>query len=295
MGPDEDLPTLIKQNDHLSVMRFLRAQEIRDPDTTLRHGKALLGEDLSKRSVGDESARLACLEQVCLAALDIQDHTLAEKCLSQLRLVTGKEAIRFRMLLARCLEAAGEGEEALAIYDDVLKTHPANLLAMKRKYCLAEEPQERMELLNQYLEQNSSDAAAWYEMCQLRKELGDFRGAAYCMEEVILSSPMDAPAHVELAECFASCGEYRLARKHMAQALELDATNTRAMFGLVMASNGFLESVRNLGKKHAVDEHDVEVAKELVKYGADKLLKTYKGTKMYATVQKALSTYTDNL
>mmetsp|Transcript_8757 Transcript_8757/g.13680 ORF Transcript_8757/g.13680 Transcript_8757/m.13680 type:complete len:299 (-) Transcript_8757:27-923(-) len=294
-GPDEDLPTLLKRNDHLNILRYLRAQKIRDPDTTIHHGKALLGPNLSNSVKGGESARLACLEQVCLAALDVQDHRLSEKCLSQLRLVTGKEAIRFRMLLARCLEAAGEGDEALAIYDNILTTHPANVLALKRKYCLAEEAPERMELLNQYLEQNSSDAAGWYEMAQLRKELGDFTGAAYAMEEVVLASPMDAPAHVELAECLASAGDYRLARKHMTQALELSPKNTRAMFGLIMVSNGYLESVSQLGKKHVVDEHDVEVAKALIQYGADKVLKTYKGTTMYSMVQKALQTYTDNL
>jgi len=298
LGPNEDLPTLIERKDHVNVLRYLRSRRVRDPDLTLYHGKALLGEELTKKVRGDESARLAVLEQVCLAALDLQDHTLANKCLSQLRASIGNEPIRFRMLLARCLEAGGESEKAMAIYDEVLKTHPANLLALKRKYCLAETPLERMEMLNSYLEQNSSDAAGWFEMSKLRKELGDFTGAAYAMEEVVLGCPMDAPAHIGLAEAYASSGELKLARKHMAQALELDPTNRRAMFGLVMVSNEYLDTINNLsGKKKQTfdDHHDVEVAKEVIKYGADKLLKAYKGTKLFSTVQTVLKTHTESL
>ena len=65
--------------------------------------------------------------------------------------------------------------------------------------------------------------------------------------------------------------------------------------GLVSVSNAYLEDAATAIKKQVVDEHSVSVAKGLVKFGADKLSKGYKGTKMYPTVQTLLSKYTDGL
>jgi len=309
LGPDEDLDILIESKDHVNILRHLRSKKVRNPDLTLYHGKALLGGDKLDKKAGflfgdDESTRLAVLEQICLSALDVQDHTLANTCLSQLRASIGNESIRFRMLLARCLEAGGESEKATTIYDEVLKTHPANLLALKRKYCLAERTKDRMESLNLYLEQNASDAAGWYEMSKLRKDMGDFAGAAYALEEVVLVCPVDAPAHVALAEAYSTNGDLLLARRHMAQALELDPNNKRALFGLIMVSNDYLEnssSKSNKNKKqqqnnnNADNEHEIEVAKELIKYSANALLTAYKGNKMFATVQNVVNKYKEKL
>jgi hypothetical protein len=79
----------------------------------------------------------------------------------------------------------------------------------------------------------------------------------------------------------------QLARKHLAQSLELDDSNRRAMFSLVSATSDYLEESSK--SKKNLDDHDVEVAKELVKYGAEKAIKTYKGTKMFPAVQRVMN------
>lgn len=194
MGPDEDLPTLIQSQDHLNVLRYLRAHQLREPELAVKHGKALLGENLTNSvGGGDGSARLAAIEQVALAALDLHDHDLADKCLSQL---TGdsdnsatteaadaastskssgpvsKQSNRFRRLLGRCLEASGDLEGAEALYDEMLQANPSNLMALQRKYALLKgqpnKEAEAMEALNKYLEQNMADCAGWYELAQFR-------------------------------------------------------------------------------------------------------------------------------
>jgi tetratricopeptide (TPR) repeat protein len=296
-APDDDLPTLLQRKDHINVLRYVRAHQLREPLIVVEHGKALLGPEF-KRKLGDENARLAALEQIALSALDLQQHEVAAMCLDRLKAAIGKEAVRFRVLLGRCLEAAGDTKGAMSIYDDLLSTNPANLAVLKRKYCLAEKPVERMAALNHYLQQNMADSAAWFEMANLRLTMGDFVGASFALEEVVLGCPIDAPIHIQLAEVYATIGgidNLQLARKHMAQALELDGTNKRAMFGLLSVSNSYLVAVSNASKKQAVDEHSTEVAKELVKYGADKILKQYKGTKMYAAVQTLVGQYTKGL
>ena len=302
MGPDEDLPTLIKGKDHLNVLRYLRIHQLREPEIAVEHGTALLGPDLS-RKISDEMARLAVLEQLLLAAADVHNMALAEQCLSKLRDAgVEKDSTRFRRLLARCLEADGDIAEAALIYDDLLAENPANLLALKRKYCILRaqvgKETEAMEALNKSLEQNYSDPAAWYEMANLRAEMGDYKGAAFCLEELLLSVPADAKIHVELAEAYSTVGgleNYLLARKHMAQALELDPANRRAQMGLVTTANAYLEATEAASKKVVFDQHEVEVAKELVKYGSEQVLASYKGSPMFAAVQTLMSEYTEAL
>lgn len=308
MFPDEDLPTLIQRHDHLNVLRYLRAHQLREPELTIKHGKALLGENLTK-SVGDESARLGAIEQVALAALDLHDHVLADQCLTQL---TGssdkttnasssgpvaKQSNRFRRLLGRCLEASGDLKGAEALYDEMLQANPANLIALQRKYALLKgqpnKEAEAMEALNQYLEQNMVDCAGWYELAQFRANMADYKGAAYAMEEVVLSCPLESSVHCELAELYSTIGgldNLVLARKHMAQSLELDATNRRAQFGLVVAANAYLLEAESASKKK-LDEHEVAVAKELVKYGAEQLLASYNGCPMFSAVKELMEEY----
>lgn len=300
MVPDEDLPTLIKRKDHLQVLRYVRAHELREPMLVVKHGKALLGENLKKK-LDDEASRLAALEQLCLAALDVANHDLAELSLNQLKEKVAVDSARFRRLLGRCLEAAGDLEGADKIYDVLLKENPACVVALQRKYCVAraqkQEPEKIIAALNDYLGQQMSDVSAWYEMATLRMALGDFKGAAHALEQVVLGCPLESKIHTQLAEVYATIGglEYlELARKHMAQALELDATNVRAQFGLVSVANQYLGAAATAAKKD-VDGHEQLVAKELVKYGAAQVLQSYKGTKMLPTVKQVMNDYTDNL
>lgn len=300
LGPNEDLPTLIARKAHLDVLRYIRAHELREPSLVITHGQNLLGPKLSQ-NLGDDAARLAVLEQVCLAALDLNNHNLAEGCLSQLENKVGKESARFRCLLARCLEASADFDKAIAIYDQLLIDNPANLVALQRKYCIAraqrKEPAQVIAALNEYLGQQLSDVSGWYEMSKLRLSIADFKGAAYALEQVVLGCPLDSNVHMQLAEVYATVGGLEnllLARKHMAQALELDGTNMRAKFGLVSVANQYLEESVEASKKDT-DEHEKLVAKELVKYGATALLKDYTGTKMLKIVKGVMDDVTDNL
>ena len=304
MGPDEDLPTLLQRKDHLNILRYLRVHQLREPELAVTHGKALLGDNLAGSVGGDASARLSALEQVALAALDLHDHDLADRCMSQL---TGsgsgsapvdKESSRFRRLLGRCLEASGDLQGAEQLYDEILQSNPANLAALQRKYALLKsqvrKESEAMEALNKYLEYNMQDSAGWYELARFRATMADYKGAAYAMEEVVLACPLESSVHCELAELYSTIGgldNLMLARKHMAQALELDGTNRRAQFGLVVVSNAYLLEAEMASKK-LHDEHEVAVAKELIKYGAEELLKSYKGcSSMFKAVEELMEEY----
>ena len=306
MDTDLDLPQLIKSKDHLNVLRYCRIHQLYEPTIVLKHGKALLGSDLTRgKSSMDAVVRLATIEQVATAALDLSDTKTAELCLSRLREAgIEKESTRFRLLLARCLECSNDANGAALIYDDLLKENPSNNLALKRKYCLLKAARDKQveaaEALNAYLQQNSADSSAWYELAQLKRELGDWKGACYCLEEVLLAAPASAKIHCELAEAFATAaagGENKLedltrARKHMAQALELEPGNLRAQFGVVVTANAYLREAE--GAKYA-DEFEVEVAQELVKYGVERVLASYKGSPMLQSVKALMAEYKDGV
>ena len=264
MDTDADLPTLIRRKDHLNVLRFIRIFELREPALVVEHGLAGLGNEL-KNKPSNAIVRRTALEQIALAALDLNRSTLASKCLDRLKHDEGiaAESVRFRRLLARCLEASGDLNGAALIYKDLLADTetPTNASAWRRQYCLHKaqvgHEVQAHEALVKYLQGHPQDASAWYELAQLRKALGDYRAAVFCYEETLLAStPLDATLHVELAECCATAAaggsssssstsskgptslELMLqARQHMAQALELDSTLTRAQWGLLQCSN----------------------------------------------------------
>ena len=307
MGPEEDLHTLISQKDHLNVLRHVRAHQLREPNLVVSHGKILL----QSKSLGD-AERLASLEQICIAACDIGDLDLAESCLdsivnpsnnSKSSLVVTKESARYRKLLALCLEAAGNYESAGAVYDILLQDNPSNAHAAKRKYCiLAAQPgkeTETMKALDEYLSKHPGDLAAWNQMAEVCLSVSDFKGAAYCYEELVLGCPLDTNIHTKLGEAYCTAGgleNAKLARKHLAQAVQLDPNNLRAWYGLVAAAEGYLEEVDKMPKnKREGEDQGVEVAKELIKFGGEKLIGIYKGTKMANVINAVLKESSQSL
>lgn len=256
-----------------------------------------------------DAERLAALEQLCIASLDIGNLPLAESCLDAMQAGTSssyvtKESARYRKLLGMCLEASGDYDGASDVYNGLLMDNPSNGYAAKRKYCiLASQPgkdMEAMKALNDYLSTHPGDVAAWNQMAEACLSVSDFQGAAYCYEEVILGCPLDSNIHCKLGEAYCTVGglsNAKLARKHMAQAVQLDSNNLRAWYGLIAAAEGFLEEVDKIsgkGKKEA-EEEGVEVAKELIKFGGEKLMHVYKGSKMRSIVEGLLKESSESL
>ena len=375
-GPEEDLPTLLGRNDHLNILRYIRAHKLREPQLAIRHGKLLL--DISSpndnttngatsgvvksrsRRLGDVE-RLAALEQVCIASYDVGEIELAERCLMELEArlaaaggATGANGIpamvgtRYKLLLALRHESLYDYEAAANMYNEMLLENPANSYAAKRKYCCAlaasssltddtaaktttttttppttssSSIEGAIQELNEYINEHPGDIAAWYQMAQRCLSVCDYASAAYCLEEVILGCPLDSSLHCQLAEIYCTLGglEYsKLARKHMCQAVHLEPNNLRAWYGLIAVAESYLDEVDKLpsstsggsggggssknksngntnngGRK---DAEDSEVAKELVKFSAEKLMRVYKDSpKMKIVIEGMLKESSESL
>jgi len=313
-GPETPLPTLIKKGDHLSILRHIRAHKLCNSSLVIQHGQLLLNSKSWSNSISSNEL-LAALEQICIAALEEHNLDLAKQVLKRIRDdVAGSTAkngetttsVRYCKLLALCLESEEQYDHAMKIYNDMLKENPSNSYAAKRKYCLLKtqigQEKEARDLLNSYLEVNGMDVGAWVEMAKSCLNICDYKGAAYCYEEVVLTSPLDANAHCMLGELYLTIGgkeNLKLARKHLAQSLELEPTNLRALYGIVSAAETYLQLVEksqlssNSGKKKKAhdqqfDEEDVEMAKALYNYGVGKLSNSYKGTFMSSLLDMVL-------
>lgn len=347
IGPEDDLSTLIDRHDHLNILRYIRAHKLRESQLVVAHGSKLFGivydendnvdDDDNENAVvvnitggGAKSLghaeRLAALEQLCVASLDVGNIRLAEGCLAAITaagaggansnsapLVT-KSSTRYRKLVGLYLEATGDYENASSLYRQLLAENPSNSHAAKRQYCiLAAQPNKQVEAmacLNEYLMNHPGDAAAWYQMYQVRLSVCDYEGAAYCLEEVILACPLDSNVHTLCGEAYATAGglaSTKLARKHLALAIQLNANNLRAWYALLSASESYLEEVQKLttstsggggknGKRVAEEEEEsIEVAKELIKLAGEKLMQVYKGKKMMGIVERILKESSESL
>lgn len=310
-GPETPLSTLIKNSDHHGILRHIRAHKLPNSSAlVVSHGEHLL-KSKSWHSSLTEIERLASLEQIFVAALEEQNSELSKKALNEIHkevVVTASKdingiSVRYRKLLALSLESDEDYDRATEIYSNFLAENPSNSFAQKRKYCILKsqgKSKDARAALNTYLEDNGQDVGAWVEMANNCMEIGDFKGASYCYEEVVLTSPMDAKVHCILGELYSTMGgkeNLKLARKHLAMSLELEPNNLRAVFALVCAAETYLQLVDeneatnsiNKKKKSDFDEDDVEMAKDLYEYGVGKLSKIYKGTFMSSLLDLILA------
>ncbi len=274
------LESLLKDGTPESILEHIANHKILSPSVVLKTAVPLLKTKMS------DSQRLTILEQITVAALHDKQIPVAESTLTEICSKTGKTSLRYRKLLALCLECQEGYEQALEIYDAMIKDNEANIYALKRKYCILRaqlNDAEARKTLNDYLEKNASDAAGWIEMAKTCLENGDYNGAAFCYEEVVLFSPTSVPVHCTLGELYVTIGgkdNYALARKHFAQCLELDKGCIRAMYGLISATESFLEVAGDKSSsrksKGYAEEEELDMVRDLKKYGINALTKAYK-------------------
>ena len=183
-------------------------------------------------------------EQICIAALEEDETSLAEEYLTKLT-KTFKSSQRVSRLQGMCLEAKEMFTEALALYDEVLKENPANSLIKKRKvaiYRAQDKNTDAVAELHSILRLFPADTSSWIELAELHTSLSEYPSAAHCYEEVILIDPHNPHAHTRLADCYVqmeSVENLILARKHYSTSLEsIQLTRTKLTYQLLSIDTG---------------------------------------------------------
>jgi len=232
-----------------ALLRHVRTSKLRVSDVVAKYGAAAL--DLgAPRRLGDEV--WSVYEQTLLAALDVDDPALRDRCQSAILERFGgaaKPSQRVERLRGLVAEAAGDWDAAAARYASLLETNATNQQALKREICLLKgrgaPRKEVAEALNGYLVKFQSDGAAWQALGETHLAAARYADAIFCYEELTLFEPLSQHYFRRLGELHyswaASLGaakaeaKYRDARKYFAKSLELHATgNARAAVGLLL-------------------------------------------------------------
>ncbi|XP_042204713.1 ER membrane protein complex subunit 2-like [Homarus americanus] len=191
-----------------------------------------------KHKLGDE--RWMVEEQVVIAGLDCYRLDVAEPSLVSLsEQFTG--SLRVRKLKAMRLEALERFDEAIDVYDSIIRLDETNSTARKRKVAVLRGQgriADAIKELTEYLKIFMSDGEAWQELCDLYLKEGDYAKAAFCMEELILTNPHNHLFYTRYAEIKYTQGNLdnmEIARSYFCQAAKLNPGNVRALYGLFLS------------------------------------------------------------
>lgn len=193
------------------------------------------------------------------------------------------DSLRVKRLEGMMWEAKGEADLALESYEEVLEADPSNLQAIKRQIAVCRAKGgpaklgEAAKRLSEYLASFCSDAEGWLLLHELYLLAGQYKRAAFCIEELVLINPMAYIYHIRAGEITytmgmaSNGGSHDLlltARKYFAHALELKPEGClRALYGILLVCAAIGNSTKGKGTK-------VDTA-ELLQHIHPQLLKCY--------------------
>jgi len=222
--------------------------EVRDQlrewrEVNTRHSDEIItfweeGLELNVDTFGDEQWMV--LEQVAVAALDMNREDIVNKCLIKLVEKFGASSLRIRRLQAMRLEMKERWDDALEVLDSILEEDVSNSSARKRKIAILKsqgETDRAVRELVKYLQVFMSDQEGWLELSEIYTQEQDYSKAAFCMEELLLHNPHNHLYHQRNAEIRYTMGGYdnlELAKQYYSQAVKLAPSNMRALYGLLL-------------------------------------------------------------
>lgn len=206
------------------------------------------GLDAFVEQFGDE--KWMVLEQVTIAAIDMNRPDIVAECLAQLIKQFGETSLRIKRLLAMRLEMDEKWDDAMEVLDSIIEVDEANSSARKRKIAILKaqgDTTRAVQELVKYLRVFMSDQEAWLELSELYSLEQEYNKAAFCMEELLLHNPHNHLYHQRHAEIRYTWGGYEqleLAKHYYSQAIKLAPTNMRALYGLLLTTSQLAASAR---------------------------------------------------
>ncbi|KAK6627843.1 hypothetical protein RUM43_002288 [Polyplax serrata] len=205
-----------------------------------------------EHKLGDE--KYLILEQVCIAAADVNKIGIIDQCLYSLH-NEFPGSLRVKRLQVLKLELAEKYDEALKFLDELCKIDETNPAPRKKRIAIFKSKgniPEAVKELTEYLKKFMSDEEAWQELSELYLIEQDYGKAAFCMEEVILISPHNHLYHQRYADIKYTQGGYdnlEIARSHYCLAIKLSPNNMRALYGLFLCAANIAVHQKTLSQK----------------------------------------------
>lgn len=187
-------------------------------------------------------------ECLFISALDCNQNDKANAALSILKTRFPK-SMRVMILEGMFLEAQGLNDDALKLYNQMSENEPTNRESQRRKVAVYKskgDPKMAIQVLSEFLSTFMDEKDGWLELCDLYISQIDIKSAGYCMEEMILTNPMNFLYHLKFAEICYTRGDkfWDISAKHYAKVLTLNKNCTRALYGLLLTLTGINRSSR---------------------------------------------------
>lgn len=227
-------------------LRIWREECVRAPEAIRELWDKL---DLIEKKLGIEE-KWTVVEQFCIAAIDLHDDKIISSCLDRLnKQFPGSCRVKLLNIMAT-YERAGDYEEAIRCYNEMIEDDETNTGPRKRKIAILISQRKNVEAIKElceYLKKFMNDQDAWKELCELYMLEQDYQKAIFCMEELLLSHPLSHIYHTRLAEMYYTLGTHESleqARSYYSSALKLNECNVRALHGLHLTLTNLLNSNR---------------------------------------------------
>lgn len=245
----------------LKYLKLVRKLNLRKSELVAKYGLDLLNSKRSKSRLGDDLWDV--YEQVAVASMDCHNLEIAKECVGAL-MIRFPNSLRVGRLEGMWLEASGMFAQADKVYSDLLEDHPQDQLLQKRKICILKSQGNLLgavDSLVKYLEIYMADYEAWRELAEIYVSLQMYKQAAFCFEELLLSSPSNPIFNLQLAEVLYTIGgieNLRLARGYYSAAIEFsDGENLRALYGVCLCASAIQASARSSKGVKAEESSDL--------------------------------------
>ncbi|EAU84041.1 tetratricopeptide repeat domain 35 [Coprinopsis cinerea okayama7 len=215
-------------------------------DIVLKSGKAPKGEE-----------GWAFLEQLALAAIDLDRLEVADACIAQLA-NKFPDSPRVDVLTGIRIEATEPLDIVLSYYRELLQKDSTNAAAWKRKISVLRQKggiDQATEELIQYLDTFYTDPEAWLELADIYVTNRQYTSGLQALSHALALNPQNPFTFVQFAETAYSAGDLPLALKMFLVAVDmierdLDSPQTtpptglaiRAWWGVKLCSRHLLET-----------------------------------------------------
>eukprot|EP00270_Netrium_digitus_P003982 TRINITY_DN14840_c0_g1_i1.p1 TRINITY_DN14840_c0_g1~~TRINITY_DN14840_c0_g1_i1.p1 ORF type:complete len:349 (+),score=102.02 TRINITY_DN14840_c0_g1_i1:78-1049(+) len=230
----------------LEYLQLVNKLKLRRPAIVALHGLDLLNDKAWRNRLGSEV--WSVYEQVAVAAMDCHKLDIAKECIGALMLKF-PDSLRVGKLEGMWLEAKGWWEQAGRAYAGMLEDNPQDQQLHKRRVSVAKSQGNLLQAvssLTAYLDTFMADYEAWRELGDLYIQLQMYRQAAFCYEELLLSSPHNPLYNLIYAEVLYTLGgteNFTTAKKYFTAAVATSGgKNIRALYGIALCSSALEQS-----------------------------------------------------
>ena len=269
-----DIHNIESPEDAAKLLRTWREDTVRCSDDIVSIWEEILSDP--QVDLGDE--RWMVLEQVAVAAMDVDRKDIVTYCLRQLRSHFDHKSFRLTRLEAMRAEMLEKWDLALDILEQILEEDSSNSQARKRIIAIHLAQGENIKAINaltKYLEDFMNDGEAWMELCELYILEQDYTKASFCCEELILQNPHNHLYYQKFADIKYTQGgldNVVLAKTYYCQAVKINSGNMRALYGLLLTVTQLASSPKSKAEEKVKHNKTIDWAtKKLVNNYKSKL------------------------